>query len=476
MGGAVRSWLRLVCAALFSGWLACTPMLAVAGWDSFGVVRMPNGGFQVTPSVRSLLKDAAFDAVAVAPRGANVGLTGDVAVGARSAAMRLGYGLTGSGVAALAARALPMVATGLAVYEVARLVRCYAAPGQTAFDGFLECDPGVPPVSQPGFAYYPSGLHDLCLRGSVADAAVCKAGTLSKVYCLGAYQPWYPLSYGAPRSDGSVDVQFTNSCGSTLWSTIGRESVTTVACPSGEQIGIDGKCSSGTRVSTSVQDVGTKLSTIPDGQWNSTAIVLDAIRSGGQAALDWLRQNAAVGLTGPASVNGPTSTYTPPGGSPQTTTTVYNITYQGDTFNYTTTTVDGSGGTTTQEPVPQEKIEVCGLPGKPACKIDETGTPNTGQFTQPKSELDNAADSVVTKIGDAAAPRVLPWMWGGIALPSGACSNITVDGPIAAIASQQIDLCGQPWVAWWRAVLAWLAAVWTAWHVYGVWTTTVGRE
>lgn len=71
----------------------------------------------------------------------------------------------------------------------------------------------------------------------------------------------------------------------------------------------------------------------------------------------------------------------------------------------TTTTVnpDGTTTTTTTEktstPVGGDKaapvkvdVETCGLPGKPACKIDETGTP-TGQKTETATETTQAMDS-----------------------------------------------------------------------------------
>lgn len=99
-------------------------------------------------------------------------------------------------------------------------------------------------------------------------------------------------------------------------------------------------------------------------------------------------------LSGPASVNvgqPVTMTKTNPDGSTETSTQqfVRNYSYAGDTVTHVSTTTvnvtNNAGNTTTTTIItpndslaaePQEvKLETCGLPGKPACKIDETGTP-----------------------------------------------------------------------------------------------------
>ena len=89
------------------------------------------------------------------------------------------------------------------------------------------------------------------------------------------------------------------------------------------------------------------------------------------------------GLTGPGSMPGPIQIVetTPSGGGAPVSTvnnSTVNYTYTGgNTVNVTNTTITNNpgGGTTTTTQTPE--IKLCGLPGSPACKIDETGTPTT---------------------------------------------------------------------------------------------------
>lgn len=497
----MRSICKLFVSAFVAGCMLVMPLRGYAAIDSFTVHRLPNGATQVQPSLISTFRNAGFDLVR-SGRGTNIGLSGAVSVGQSAATMRLGYALDAAKVATLAAKALPAVATGLAVYEVARMVRCYAAPNAHAFDGFLECDPGQSPT--PGgtvTAWNRTGcagasIHgcstwagpfataeEACTSGVTTDAAQPgrsgmhyvnhspPSGTAPNRTISCAYRDYYNSDPTCQQSCGMATVYVSEgtmpgpgSCPS--WTDSGGQ------VHPGGAIGPDGKCDSGARVPASVQDVATKLGTVPDANWDPDAIVRDAIEHGGDPAAQWVVDNGPVGLTGPASVNGPTSTHTPPGGSPQTTTTVYNITYEGDTFNYSTTTVDDTGTTTTDEK-PQE---VCGLPGKPACKIDETGTPTKGDFTASQSALDAAADAIVGKITDATTPKAIPWLWGGIALPAGACSDMTVASPWPTIPDATLNICNQPWVAWWRSAWAWIAGALTMWYVYGRFTRSVNRE
>lgn len=88
-------------------------------------------------------------------------------------------------------------------------------------------------------------------------------------------------------------------------------------------------------------------------------------------------------------------------------------------------------------PVTPEVPEIitCGLPGKPPCKIDETGTPTSG--TIPQEAVNTSKGSAldkVTELGNLQAPA---WSW-SFALPS-SCSVMTV-GPFHTL-SVQVDLC-----------------------------------
>ena len=136
-------------------------------------------------------------------------------------------------------------------------------------------------------------------------------------------------------------------------------------------------------------------------------------------------------LTGPGTVPGPetTTTNTPaptpenPNPAPVTSTqnTTVNITY--NTNNYstssTTTTVNPDGSTTT---APAEPGEVCGLPGKPACKIDETGTPQAENpdETEARTAWERLKDIATDP---ASALPALPGLAWSFQLPT-ACSVI----------------------------------------------------
>lgn len=131
------------------------------------------------------------------------------------------------------------------------------------------------------------------------------------------------------------------------------------------------------------------------------------------------------------------------------------------------------GGT---EGDPYRPKDPCGLPGTPACKIDERGTPSSGDFSGAQAALEAAADGIVGAITDATTPKSIPWLWGGIALPAGACSDMTVASPWPTIADATLNLCDQPWVSWWRFAWAWIAGALTMWYVYGRFTRAVNRE
>jgi hypothetical protein len=99
----------------------------------------------------------------------------------------------------------------------------------------------------------------------------------------------------------------------------------------------------------------------------------------------------------------------------------------------------GSGGGGGSTPIEVE-IETCGLPGKPPCKIDETGTPTPGDLnaagTDARAEIDQAEQEGKGLIeGMAQRTDGKPqWTW-SFALPSG-CSPY----PLEAFAFS-IDIC-----------------------------------
>lgn len=154
-------------------------------------------------------------------------------------------------------------------------------------------------------------------------------------------------------------------------------------------------------------------------------------------------------LTGPAVVagtgTGSTTTYTPPGATAPVTVTTpppsIAITYEGSTYNYTTTytataPITAAPGTPVTTTGPPPDITVCGLPGKPKCIIDETGTADT--YTAPKS--DTAFDAIKAVVAaPASAFPVLPALNWAFTMPTG-CSPI----PMTAFAPffTSLDICG----------------------------------
>lgn len=161
-------------------------------------------------------------------------------------------------------------------------------------------------------------------------------------------------------------------------------------------------------------------------------------------------------LTGPTSVSGPSSSTSQAikdssgnttGNKTINSSSVYNITYNGNTYNVnqvtTTTTINPDGTSTvdttsTQPAKPETPPETCGLPGKPACKIDETGTP-----TDPKLDPLAKKTEVFKPITDfvanpAAALPSLPSINWTFQLPTG-CAAIAL--PAFSPWLQSIDVC-----------------------------------
>lgn len=179
-------------------------------------------------------------------------------------------------------------------------------------------------------------------------------------------------------------------------------------------------------------------------------------------------------VSGPSSVAGPVTTTTKQeGGQTYTTTnqTTYNLTFQGDTVTVTTTTnsttVDASNNvvsqstTTTQAPAspeqvpaPQEKPkDPCGLPGTPACKIDETGTPTAeSTVSAGQSALSTAMNARDAQVAEKTG--VTSWGW---LLPvptlTASCSSINVAGLFTLDPCPALDISRMGF-AWLWAVLA----------------------
>jgi len=126
---------------------------------------------------------------------------------------------------------------------------------------------------------------------------------------------------------------------------------------------------------------------------NVPKLVRDVIASGEAISLE------TPSAAGPATTPGPVTTTTNPDGSTSTATTTNHFTYAGDNISHSQTTVTqtcvaagscSTTTTTTEAPTPtaQQEIITCGLPNTPACKIDETGTPETVKEDAYKAQAD----------------------------------------------------------------------------------------
>lgn len=181
-------------------------------------------------------------------------------------------------------------------------------------------------------------------------------------------------------------------------------------------------------------------------------------------------------VTGPAT--GPSTVTTTDDGQKITTKTkTPKYTYAGPKVTTTTTTtttvVDkatgqpiGSPIVETETPVlPQKEPEkeptiTCGLPDTPACKIDETGTPEPTTEDAYKTKLDKTKadqDALRDKTGGTADKPILDG-WGALFItpPLAACVPYTLPRDMGAI-----DPC--PVVDGVRAVMAFLWAITALW-------------
>lgn len=170
-----------------------------------------------------------------------------------------------------------------------------------------------------------------------------------------------------------------------------------------------------------------------------------------------------VSLSGPSSVNGPSSLTTstgPNGTTSKETKTTFAITYGSDYFIYapttTTTTVnpDGTTEVETEEPPAEEE------PAEE--EIDATiGDP----YAPVVDKYNDIAGGLGDLEGNMSFINYGPWYSFG-----GACSPITLNLPVMGVYT--IDHC--PYVIdWIRPTLGFLFAVWTWLHCFALWRETL---
>lgn len=171
--------------------------------------------------------------------------------------------------------------------------------------------------------------------------------------------------------------------------------------------------------------------------WPSTSAIADAVAKDPNPEL---LKTGAPTVTGPATSQGGTSTTNnTANNTTSVTTTTHNHTYAGDTIttitnNTTVTTNNTTGAQTTvttvstppANPPPAQKIETCGLPGTPACKIDETGTlPGAGTtFDNANSDINAARGAAKNAIDGAASIAAPTWSF-TFQFPTGCAPFVT---------------------------------------------------
>lgn len=148
------------------------------------------------------------------------------------------------------------------------------------------------------------------------------------------------------------------------------------------------------------------------------------------------------------NADGTTSTTTTLTPAQSTSTTVNS---NGLTKTTVVTSPDGSTVTVASPTTKaDEPSETCGLPGTPACKIDETGTKADAgaTFDEPKTKIDEAktaAETAIAAAGNIAAPA---WSF-TFQLPTGCAPYVTgIKGVVLNVCQYQSTIHGLLSVIW----------------------------
>lgn len=114
----------------------------------------------------------------------------------------------------------------------------------------------------------------------------------------------------------------------------------------------------------------------------------------------------------------------------------------------------------------------CGIPGQPACKIDETGTPTGSGITGAANTVKANGDALIAAVGAVDKPSSLGWGF-GLVLPTSSCQNFQMWKPSG---TWDIDVCSSWLVALLRDFIAWAFAVLTAVYIYRSVTGTLSSQ
>ena len=132
----------------------------------------------------------------------------------------------------------------------------------------------------------------------------------------------------------------------------------------------------------------------------------------------------------------------------------------------------GTVGSTITVNVPPIDVPTCGLPGKPKCAIDETGTPDGHGVDGAVAAVGTAGSSLIDGISNVASPSSLGWTF-SLGLPVPSCSNFSFFRPGG---TWVVDVCANWLVNFLRLVWAWAFAVGCAVYCWRTVTSAVGGK
>lgn len=280
------------------------------------------------------------------------------------------------------ARALPLVGTAVALSDLFNAIRC-----RETFGGLPECDLGQAPSTQSTTEFQTqttaSGANPVwsSTREAACQLAVTRApsqpsrGSVVGNNCVVEFQSggqWFPY-FTTTINSRSVQSQGCSAI------TVNGQVLTPV-------IGPDGRCLDGVYEPSTPAAVEQRIRDFGD-KSKAQDFVRPALPS-----IDF--DTDAPTFEPPAVIQGGRETVTKPDGSVTVRDRSWGTTPTADGWEYVPRVVERdfppgatipppgsvSDGTVTtgQAPAPIE-IYTCGLPGKPPCKIDETGTPSSAQ-------------------------------------------------------------------------------------------------
>ena len=334
--------------------------------------------------------------------------------------------------------------------------------------GWYE-DQALSTFSSTGFCLFNTGCMNVNTFGyqgpySSVDAAR-QAWELETLAFNGATKRFHQQSTSGTQT--SVTLYWTKTSNGQLGSsTLTIHQVSKAGCyADGKYTGsaLNGVCPGGQRAPLTGPQVQTRLdAAAASGAVRGGDVIREAIGYGYSVPLTDVE---ALPATGPLTVSSPsrTVTYTAPDGTTSTRSvpgTVYNITYNTNSFTYNVTetapTPDGGTVSETKEPEPS-----CGLPGQPACqvKVDETGTPTA---TSPDLSVFDVLKGQDAQSVNEALSSVPEPSFGFIgAPPIVACRPVPLPGEMGEIdACNVVDTVRELMGFLWALAAAWISLGW----------------